>query len=1804
MDPDERPFARMGRTFWAAWAYITTSVVRLLRPETNAAPSTDIHPGREEEDVTRETARMKGEEELPETTTSSPVTDAHGHLPTVPWEKCDVVAGRHGEESNVYSVQYSKVSKAGRELAGEEQEAKQDIGAEDDDDDHGEKRQVHSCTIDKGPDSEAMKITISLEEQASRQWSTVGALHDTVDETLKIKTKHLVMNDDCAAGIAKTEGGSEICGSEETHNVARSPKYSQEEEMMEQEVDGRGDKDAPGRSSADPDAERVKAELSMNLTEQQATASHASLTNQEVPVPHEPYPSEPSAHGPLSVITCTQHKEEVHPSAQRLEEPAAASLDECADEEGKRQEADDENDAQASVVSLSSAELVDRRPNLRDQQELTVDLSIGPNTVWYDREEEEEDATGPPGSEKHEGEVKDGATASENEGRVRELQGGEERLVERSSEHSADDKGLFKKTDESEEELDDENDQTKAEMSEGRITEVDDEIAENTEMIKQELVYENDQTKLEEEPSHGHFIDDHLSEHSDCKEVTDLEVEAKTEQVSVHEDDTKEAKHLCEETQVLELEAITEQESVHEDDAEKGNDDKHLCEETQLLETEEVTDQQSVHGDNIDEPVKDKHLCDETEGWRRELETEEESVCAEDKLKPAKHTHLCEETKDWKGHLKVEEREDTVPIKLLSQGTAESAEDEDVCEEAKDSSEENYEGEREERTVEMLQDAAMAGECVTARETTQTFSDMFAEDLLMAGPCTQEMSKNAQETMDVVSEVTDIAKDHAEEEQRGRKAEQSTEEVEGEGGEFDHSKPDSLLTVEVEGEGGEFDHSKPDSLLTVEVEGEAGAEFDHLRPAEESEDEGVSIDHDDSEVQDAHEGWHPKSDSDEEEETDFMEDFTSPVTEGAGDYTSPVMQDAGDFIPPVTEAVGDFTSPVREDAGVSPVMEAVGEFTSPGTEAAGVLLDDGEMEEVASTETGTDASLQRETAGTDFTKDFTSPVTEAAGDFTSPVTEAAGLSLDDGEMEEIKSTETGADASLQKETIGTTTTEEDLNFSSKAKGTQSYAESDPSPDICNDTATGIMANSEYKKKFSLSSNAQDTQLDSQSDTLRESWMESPVVMSKSVPDSKSKPSQQEEAEHEIKRQISKESQPSHEGCGSEIKGLAKVVLTHSKDEDELVDLESELTSNRGKGSDLCDAMMGHSKSVVDPEVELLEVMEEQAKEPEKEMIEVITTADLNMAIETEARELSQSDFDHTARISQQDVLLEHDRSLVERVEADSDLAEETYRTGGAAGEGGNGTVSSSVERVMVIKNDPELDSHSSETNIMAESVHLVQKRQEIMPGEDTPAAPQTQSDAIVQSVRSDEEILTPDTQTLGSNREIPTTDTHTLKSDQQLVAPDTHTLESDRQLVTSDKNTQEPDHRIFTPEIHILESDQQIFTTHINTKWSYQQILTPMAEVREGQQTMASPEEQKTESGSTVEPQPEKNVLSECKRDSEEEIPEDHSEAHTKGIMGTENNEDEELKADGTKMMCEPAEGPREILKDEVENESESVMDSCAETDLERAREERDRTPATWQDSMEEDEGLWEAEDEEEDTGETDVQHMATMEVESREATDTASRSALKRKFESVVQEEEALEDEPDITKPLKNTPEEDFRLQVFSLDFSIQKSRIAVKNPLVRPPTDPRALLNLPSLEPTPRPTPEPQCAPGHREQESPQSHPHKKPLAFGVPMGGVGVMGVKLPGLGAGFPVLRKTHQETKEEEKAESSLPQKSKTEQSQTEGTTEEAHQTQSKPKWTPPKHAIGYGHTPVLFVSVFPGASFSGHLCIGGTQRCN
>lgn len=131
------------------------------------------------------------------------------------------------------------------------------------------------------------------------------------------------------------------------------------------------------------------------------------------------------------------------------------------------------------------------------------------------------------------------------------------------------------------------------------------------------------------------------------------------------------------------------------------------------------------------------------------------------------------------------------------------------------------------------------------------------------------------------------------------------------------------------------------------------------------------------------------------------------------------------------------------------------------------------------------------------------------------------------------------------------------------------------------------------------------------------------------------------------------------------------------------------------------------------------------------------------------------------------------------------------------------------------------------------------------------------------------------------------------------------------------------------------------------------------------------------------------------------------------------------------------------------------------------------------------------------------------------------------------------------------------------ALDFTAQKSRIALKNPHARPPRDPRTLLQMPSLTPSP---------------SKPTIHvPVRGPT--GIPMRGMGGIGIKLPGLGAGPPILRKIGKGVRGENNTEN-IPQKSEIEQDVRDESpkTEETQnkQEERKTKWTPPRHP-GFGN---------------------------
>ncbi|XP_062859476.1 uncharacterized protein si:ch211-136m16.8 [Trichomycterus rosablanca] len=135
------------------------------------------------------------------------------------------------------------------------------------------------------------------------------------------------------------------------------------------------------------------------------------------------------------------------------------------------------------------------------------------------------------------------------------------------------------------------------------------------------------------------------------------------------------------------------------------------------------------------------------------------------------------------------------------------------------------------------------------------------------------------------------------------------------------------------------------------------------------------------------------------------------------------------------------------------------------------------------------------------------------------------------------------------------------------------------------------------------------------------------------------------------------------------------------------------------------------------------------------------------------------------------------------------------------------------------------------------------------------------------------------------------------------------------------------------------------------------------------------------------------------------------------------------------------------------------------------------------------------------------------------------------------------------------------FQLQQVSfLDLTAQKSKIAVRRPDIRPPKDPRTLINMPSVEPSTLPLPS-RPSPLEKSFKEDASTPRKN------------IIGFKLPGLGAGFPVLRKT-EAGKRIKGEEDTPPQKSNAESQPTDEHVKQkpVPDKPDKPKWTPPKHS--------------------------------
>ncbi|XP_051522508.1 uncharacterized protein LOC127422784 [Myxocyprinus asiaticus] len=171
-------------------------------------------------------------------------------------------------------------------------------------------------------------------------------------------------------------------------------------------------------------------------------------------------------------------------------------------------------------------------------------------------------------------------------------------------------------------------------------------------------------------------------------------------------------------------------------------------------------------------------------------------------------------------------------------------------------------------------------------------------------------------------------------------------------------------------------------------------------------------------------------------------------------------------------------------------------------------------------------------------------------------------------------------------------------------------------------------------------------------------------------------------------------------------------------------------------------------------------------------------------------------------------------------------------------------------------------------------------------------------------------------------------------------------------------------------------------------------------------------------------------------------------------------------------------------------------------------------------------------------------------------------KSVIKRRFDDV------SKDVPEVMIKEENSPLTDWSTTVdldvqalkdSSLDFGVQKSRIAVKNPLVRPPKDPRKLIFKASVEPfLPKPQP---CGLLKAGQGIAVSVPSK------------GVIGFKLPGLGAVMPTLRKTEfgKKAKEEGEAESQLQGQEQQKSVAVKEDSVKQELASLKPKWTPPRH---------------------------------
>ncbi|XP_039857188.1 trichohyalin isoform X4 [Simochromis diagramma] len=255
-------------------------------------------------------------------------------------------------------------------------------------------------------------------------------------------------------------------------------------------------------------------------------------------------------------------------------------------------------------------------------------------------------------------------------------------------------------------------------------------------------------------------------------------------------------------------------------------------------------------------------------------------------------------------------------------------------------------------------------------------------------------------------------------------------------------------------------------------------------------------------------------------------------------------------------------------------------------------------------------------------------------------------------------------------------------------------------------------------------------------------------------------------------------------------------------------------------------------------------------------------------------------------------------------------------------------------------------------------------------------------------------------------------------------------------------------------------------------------------------------------------------------------------------------NQESQEKAEERAETLETESGSQNAYEDVEEADVTTMTTQSSPLHDKKVEAEEEHLEVTASDSSDE---LKPAESEESESDSQSEPEKDTLNLSSLNRPQPAHSSLFPVLNEAQVAEEPTIEYENKVDGPV--------------LDFAVQRSRIAVKNPRVRPPKNPRSLLHMPSEEPTPTPTPSSRL-------------PVKLP--GGVPLGGIGI-GIKLPGLGAGFPVLKKTQRAVRDENTQETVSQEPETKPEEKNDAPPQEEEEAPKKPKWMPPKHPGGFGN---------------------------